>query len=177
MDEQIAGSGKFWRILISLIIGAIIGFGLAYYWYEIKPKELNPDASKVADEMLSADLAKISQINSGLTLVATDEGAVIEVSDQSAGQTVLVDKVVLTGAGWVAVREDLEGQLGKILGAQRLDAGIHGPVLVDLLRQTVAGKNYYLVLYRDDGDKIFNQQLDSIIERDNKVILGVFVAE
>ena len=77
-------------------------------------------------------------------------------------------------SGWVAVREDRDGVFGNILGAQYLPAGTYTNVTVDLLRGTEPGKIYYAVLYKDDGDKVFDYEKDSIVQSENSTIFATF---
>jgi len=86
----------------------------------------------------------------------------VAVMSQSAGDTVMVAKVDVPAPGvWVAVEEYQDGMLGNVLGAQRVTAPLDN-VTVSLLRNTIPGAEYAVVLYRDNGDGLFDQDTDSV---------------
>ncbi len=93
--------------------------------------------------------------------VSVPTAASISVSDQAAGEMVTLGRVDMTVDGWVVVHEDRDGAPGNILGAQRFDAGSYSGGSVELLRPTVAGGKYYVMLHADDGDKMYDHTLDT----------------
>jgi hypothetical protein len=99
-------------------------------------------------------------------------GESVEVADQAAGSIVALQSVTLVNTGWVAVRDNE----GRILGAARFDEGTHTGV-VELLRNTVAGNSYQVLLYVDDGDREFDLHKDILVsEPDGRVAGATFVA-
>jgi hypothetical protein len=95
-------------------------------------------------------------------------GEAVEVRDQPAGMTVRVAGVQLAAMGWVAVRDSD----GRILGAARLDSGVHADVEVPLLRGTVAGGGYQVLIYVDDGDRAFDLYKDSLVMNSDAGVVG-----
>jgi hypothetical protein len=85
----------------------------------------------------------------------------VSVHDQAAGQMVGV-AVTLSAASWVAVHEEIDGIPGSILGAARFDAGTSAGN-VRLLRATEPGRQYFVRVYRDDGDREFNFAEDVLV--------------
>lgn len=90
----------------------------------------------------------------------------IMVENQAAGPEISVKEVFLADGGWVVIHEEAEGVLGRILGARRLDAGRYENIEVELLRQTLPGQKYYVILHGDDGDKEFDFNMDFPIRND-----------
>ena len=86
------------------------------------------------------------------------------VKDQSAGGRVEVENIDATETLWIAIREEKEGQLGNILGAQKVFAGVGQKVIIELLRPTVSSGAYRVVLYREVGDPAFNYREDTLVE-------------
>ena len=86
----------------------------------------------------------------------------IIVENQLAGDRVLIKEIALSASTWAVVHEDVEGIPGNALGAQRFDKGIHNGT-IDLLRSTNFDQNYYVLLYRDDGDREFDLETDSLV--------------
>lgn len=80
----------------------------------------------------------------------------ITVTDQIAGDRVLISLVSLSDGGWVVVHEIVDGVPANALGAQRFDMGVHKDMSVDLLRQTEVGHTYVAILYSDNGDGMFS---------------------
>jgi len=106
--------------------------------------------------------AQTSTTTAATSSLATATSDVLAVHDQSAGSTVVVDSVQVPAPGvWVAVEELRDGNLGNILGAARVTGPATG-VSVSLLRATVPGSTYAVVLYRDNGDGEFDATSDSI---------------
>lgn len=79
-----------------------------------------------------------------------------------------VSSATLSQTGWVAVRDSG----GRVLGAARLDAGVHEAVQIPLLRNTVSGEHYQVLLYTDDGDKAFDLHIDALVMNSDGSIAG-----
>lgn len=100
-------------------------------------------------------------------------GDAVSVQDQPAGSVVSVASATVPQTGWVAVRDEN----GRVLGAARLEAGSHALVQVELLRATETGGRYQVLLYVDDGDKVFDLHKDTlVINADGSVSGAAFTA-
>lgn len=98
----------------------------------------------------------------------------VSVEDQAAGMTVKLQAATLAQIGWIAVRD----ADGRTLGARRFEAGAHESVEVPLLRATVAGERYQVLIYIDDGDKAFDLHKDILVMRaDGSVAGSIFGAK
>ncbi len=88
--------------------------------------------------------------------------SMLHANSQAAGSSVTVETRDMPDADvWVAVQEMRSGELSNVLGAARVLPNQEW-VTVPLLRDTVAGVTYAVVLYRDDGDRSFDLYKDSI---------------
>ena len=87
----------------------------------------------------------------------------IVVTDQFPGNIVYVSSAELADAGFVAIYSDNAGQPGTLLGSQYFEKGIN-PGKITLTQPTVDGRTYYAVLYKDNGDRVFNSSTDTIIK-------------
>ena len=94
-----------------------------------------------------------------LVETATPDASVAVVT-QPSGELVRITRVQLPDAGWVVVHETQQGFVGNALGAARRDAGVHEGFSVPLLRATTPGTQYWIVLYRDNGDREFSLRDD-----------------
>lgn len=91
-----------------------------------------------------------------------DESGLVVVRDQAAGATSIVASVAVPMPGvWVTVREVSGDTLGNVLGAARARVP-QDNLEISLLRDTMSGGRYAIVLYRDDGDDQFDLSKDSI---------------
>lgn len=143
---------KFWT---GCMFGFVVGIVIAKFF-----------SSSFGDGLgLSAEVTSTTTVD---YILATDQGA---------GDKVYVPKVSVGYVSWVAVRENNNGVSGRILGAQRLDAGTHENVLVDLLRPTTPQVMYAVVLYKDDGDGIFDPKIDELIMKNDEPVVSQFIAE
>ena len=98
-------------------------------------------------------------------VLTTGDGDV-EVNNQSAGMTVTLESAVFpSDEGWIAVSSYPNGQLGSILGAARYskEQGLV-PEEISLLAPTIAGRDYAVVFFTEDGDRVFNLATDVQIE-------------
>ncbi len=150
-------------LIVLFLIGIILGAG-GYYLFE-NSKSLNlvgkrntNTTKKVKDNVIENNSTNVFITNS--KVFSTDN---IVIKNQPAGLRVIINSVALSNDGWVAVREDNNGEPGNILGARRFNTGIYKQELIELLRNTVEGETYYAVIYLDDGDKIFNYEKDIIV--------------
>lgn len=99
--------------------------------------------------------------------------AAITVFNQKASGVASVSLVSTDSSSWLAVREDRGGLVGNILGAKRIDIGTTANVEVPLQRSTEAGKIYHVVLFKDDGDRLFDFKVDPpMIEAANSVLIS-----
>lgn len=134
------------RLAIAFVIGLVVGLGI--YWAFDRDGATAPVANETQDM--------------GTTTVgalADDNGVIIE--NQAAGRSVKVSQIVLEAPGWIAIRDDINGQPGpRILGAKLFDKGTNTGT-VELLRATESGKSYFAIIHTDDGSfKNFDSKLD-----------------
>ncbi len=146
-------------LIVGLIIGWLIGHGAVTNKTAMNDNNLsaNADSSMTDDETAGDD----SMIDDDAMM--TDSDAAVMVSDQEAGSTVTVASVENDHVTWVAVRESNNGALGNILGAARIEAGTSNNIVVSLLRPTMAGKDYFVVLFNDNGDRVFDHKVDMAV--------------
>ena len=136
----------------SFAAGVIVGLILGAFFYSellgVLPQERSP-----------------APVTAATTTVPEGSGA-ISVTDQPAGESVLVESVTVTPPGvWVAVREAQVSSggfaLGYILGAVKV-GGPRGNISVPLLRPTLPGAHYAVELYRDDAGGAFDPPRNSV---------------
>lgn len=159
-------------LVLGLLIGWFVGQGAA------------PKSAMNADKMM-ADVNSATQgdmydtvdmMDTDSVMMSYSDAAVL-VIDQAAGNMVTVASVETDVSTWVAVREMKGGMMGNILGAARVDAGASNNVVVNLLRPTMAGGDYSVVLFADNGDKMFDHKMDMAIASDGDVISQSFMAQ
>lgn len=100
------------------------------------------------------------------TQVSFPSGSLVVVSPQTAGLTVAISNVVVQVPTWVVIYENYNGQLGNVLGAALFTKDRSSGV-VDLLRGTLPGQNYFAGEARDDGDHMFSMVNDPAIRDAN----------
>jgi len=107
--------------------------------------------------------------------VIPNERLGLGVRDQKAGETVIVQGLTFTAPQWVVVYDERAGKPSWILGAKRFLAGDIGGE-VPLLRETVSGEKYYVVIHNDDGDLFFDKSKDTAPEYAKATIVS-FMAQ
>ncbi len=126
---------------VSIVIALLIGIGLI--WFVIGKASVPAPEETAAED--TGDMSRMLHANS-----------------QAAGSSVTVETREMPDADvWVAVQEMRSGELSNVLGAAKVLPN-QAWVTVPLLRDTVSGATYAVVLYRDDGDKAFDLYKDSI---------------
>jgi hypothetical protein len=176
--------------IIAFVVGIVLGYLVAWGIYATPAGEVTEEnglvststpltggsSSVISDEVGGSLLTPTVPTGTTPALISVGAGETIAVMDQAAGQTVEVDGVTSAGVTWVAVREYANNQLGNILGARRIPGGDGQTVMVELLRPTIAGRDYAVVLYRDNGDLAFNHRTDSLVVEDELPVMEVFAA-
>ena len=154
--------------ITGIIIGLVVGFAAGWYWTESKNENYNQDISKNEERNVIAD-------KNNFNVVDNTGNESISVEDQTAGLEVMVEEVTLSEAGWIAVREVINGEMGNILGATRIkEAGTSTDISVKVLRPTMAGQDYAIVIYRDDGDEDFDFNFDSLVVSGSEPVSATF---
>lgn len=147
--------------LVALAIGLLVGFGVGWYSRQARSSPtafLPPGVSEIDN------FGNLDQAAAPAATILTVEPR-LSVANQPAGSRVLVSKVSLGERSWLAVRDDQNGAPGWILGAKRLEPGDHDEAVIELLRPTVAGRSYFIFIYRDDGDMAFDHTKDILTTR------------
>lgn len=127
-----------------------------------------------SDSASSADDSSAVKPQTGTFQTTMADGDSVNVVDQSAGKSAVIQSISLSKLAWVAIRD----KNGWILGAERLEAGDHANVTVTLLRATMAGTSYEAVLYVDDGDRAFDLHKDSLVMKsDGSAVSAAFLTK
>lgn len=174
------------KIVSALVIGIIIGFIAGTFWQErrlsapvsdnmatteeeetamVEEVSLSGDTETTASDQTAAVVSAISVESSSVVL------AEIAASDQIAGDSAIVSILNISEPVWIAVRDNVDGKLGNILGAHK--AFTAGDAEVNLLRPTVAGASYRVVMYKDIGDASFNYKEDVLLEKGQVVFSAI----
>lgn len=164
------------KTIVSFITGLLIG-GLLVWVFSSSPeakvvpeeKTTETNTEQTADANEKTDEVKTEKTIASNTKTLTQEEVgkgLLKVADQSAGETVALERVELpTTNGWVVVRDYKDGVGMNILGAARygVDEGLM-PVEVPLLRATEAGNTYQVVFFTNEGGMDFSLADDKLIE-------------
>lgn len=140
--------------IVGLIVGLVFGWliGNGGWGTKTVSKDGGTSEGLVTGNSFNALLANSSP--------SQESDSAILVVDQGAGSVATVASVETDVSAWVVVREDKNGVVGNILGASRIDSGASNNIVIYLLIPTIAGKTYRVVLFKDDGDKKFDYQVD-----------------
>lgn len=166
------GGGK---IITALIIGLLVGFTAGVFWQERRSNS-DPEPLDVKVKVSEEKSGEKKSTESTVTPVTSSDTAkptstTLTVLDQVAGNQVRLQELDATEVMWVAVREEKNGTIGNILGASKVFVGSDQNVTVELLRPTVSGNTYRVVLYRDVGALDFNHKEDVLIsDREGRFI-------
>ncbi len=119
----------------------------------------------------------IKQKEKQVLSVKRSTGNTIILSGNTAGNTVSLSKASLSQDSWIVIREDVDGEFGKALGAGWFPKGLNEKITVELLRNTETGKKYYAVLYTDAGDHKFSSKVNKLVTENGETTSQVFIAK
>lgn len=176
------------KTLVAFIVGLLIG-GMLVWAFSSPTADAPSNTSDKQDEKTQAEvkgedsegtvdgqgaeaISAVTEVEKAV--LAVGEGKVV-VPDQKAAATVKLDSATYpVSEGWIGVREYTNDQLGYILGVVRFSES-QGlvPSEIILQRATTAGKQYAVVIYKEDGDRKFNLAGDVQIDQ----IYDTFKAE
>lgn len=170
------------KTIVAFVVGLLIG-GLivsAFSADDKRAEKMNSEAtpatetteSEATDEASSE--ATSEETTSEAPQLSVGEGAVV-VNNQPASRSIKLESATYpVSEGWIGVRDYQDGNLGRILGVVRFSES-QGLVPSDIILQTstIAGREYAVVIYTEDGDFDFNLAGD--IQIDN--IFDTFTAE
>ncbi len=156
------------NLIIAFIIGLIVGFG-SYYVWDTAPFQSDKADEAVQEEVEVQKDQENDLVGDNLENPSTNigDGNTITMNDQPAGMRVVLTSASFGTSVWVAVREDIGGEAGSILGAGRFDAGDYTNAEIELLRNTLEESEYLVVMYEDDGDREFDHKKDILITQLN----------
>jgi hypothetical protein len=149
------------RLATVFVGGLIIGLGLYWVFDRDEAAQTNVQNETPATSTTAATI----QGNSGVIIL-----------EQTAGRSVKISQLAFEQAGWVAIRDDVNGAPGpRILGAQLFAKGATSGQ-VSLLRATEPGKSYYALLHVDDGNtKAFDSKMDKpLLDASGKQVMVRF---
>lgn len=163
------------KTVVSFVVGLLIG-GLLVWAFsgpateEVPTKNANtPDVEEVMEE----EEMNNEESNAAVTpetprpTLSVGEGNIV-VPNQNAGSSVtLTSATYPVSEGWVGVRDYQNNRLAGLLGVVRFseEQGLV-PTEIVLQRPTMAGNEYAVVVFTENGDRQFNiaedVQLDSV---------------
>lgn len=169
-DEKQEGQ----KTIVSFIVGLLIG-GLLVWAFsgpEASAPKMNDEKNKteeVKETTNDEEKMEVEEKETSTPVVTLPVGdGSVTVANQPAGSEITLSSVVYPiSEGWIGVRDYQSGQLGSVLGVARFSES-QGlvPNSIYLQRGTVAGREYAIVLYTDNGDRQFNLaddvQVDSV---------------
>ncbi len=166
------------KTVVAFIAGLLIG-GLLVWVFSSAPEKEVVDTLKDNDTEATStdDRTPVTTKTTADKVVATPGAtpnastatagdARLTVVNQKAGTSVALGNTTYpSNAGWIVVRDYVNGVAGKVLGAARFNtADGLTPTSVPLLRSTVAGSTYQVVYFSDNGDKKFLTATDKVVE-------------
>ena len=173
------------RIAASFLVGVLVGVG-GYWMYttddrvttEVDSQEVAGLEDMIASTTLNVDTTSVAKSNQA-EVDMSGATTTLRVDNQNPGKYVVVAHAALRKPAWVAIHEEVDGKPGNIIGARLFDTGKNSGI-VELLRPTVVGKNYYAMLHvYNNVKRPFNYKVDVPMkdERGNMVMVKFAVTK
>jgi len=171
------------RTIVSFVVGLLIG-GLLVWAFSAPDRNVEPTKTKdqptVTEPTTEGEPEAEVEITEGAEAVVEQptlpvgEGNITVNNQAASNRVALASAVYPISEGWIGVREYTDGQLTHLLGVVRFSEE-HGivPNEIILQRATTAGRTYAVVVYRDNGDRVFSLAEDVQIDQ----IFATFNAE
>ncbi len=172
------------------IIAFLLGFGAAALWFgDDKTNKGSVNTTTATSSVVSVEddddepIKTESGVTSTISIPANttpissiDATQAVIVKNQKSGIKVSIASVTLSEPAWLAVTEMVEGGV-RILGAQLFDKGVTTNKDIELLRGTLVGRPYEVVIRTDNGDRAFDPKLDKpILNANGMPISASFIA-
>jgi hypothetical protein len=126
---------------------------------EMVPELYDAPSAKRSAETVNEDASMMMQMSADS--VPMDS---LGIGTQMPGKTFLVDFASLNQSGFLAIQEYINGEMGEIVGVSPLlVAGLTEQIEISLTITTQADQTFYAVLYYDDGDGLFDKELDTMV--------------
>jgi hypothetical protein len=175
------------KTVVSFVVGLLIG-GLLVWAFSGPADDSTTKTSATEDETsvetegeMSDEVETTTEAETETTeseverpVLSVGEGRIV-IADQEASASVSLESATYpVSEGWVGVRDYQGEQLGALLGVVRFseEQGLV-PTEVVLQRPTTAGREYAVVVYRENGDRQFNLAEDVQID----TIFATFTAQ
>jgi hypothetical protein len=169
------GENNVWMVGAGMLVaGLIVGFLVGWFWQK-STSQVNVDDTQ--NNASSTSILATSTVPVLETIYKSiDVPALVSVDDQQAGSLVFIKHAEASKPTWVAVREIVNGAIGNILGAGMV-TGATDDMPVTLLRPTVAGGQYAVFLYQDDGNGQFDSKTDLLVMQNALPVATMFTAQ
>lgn len=162
-------------LIVGLVLGWMIGRGNASAPVAMSGDKMESENMMMSDKNGSDEMVKnTANVLFSNSMMSEESDSAIMVADQGAGSVATVGSVETDASAWVAVREDMNGMPGNVLGAARVDAGESRNIVIRLLRPTEAGKTYQINLFKDNGDRVFDYKVDALMTSGGELISQSF---
>jgi len=182
MAEQTQQDGQ--KTIVAFVVGLLIGGMLVWAFSEPhtdRVDDMNPIAVEVTDDVANTKTETDSkttptgEVDVPTTPTLPVGDGEVRVMNQPASIEVALDEAVFPVAeGWIGVRNYQNDQLGTILGVTRFsESQGRVPTSIPLQTPTIAGRQYAVVIFTEDGDFTFNLAGDVQID----TIFATFTAE
>lgn len=172
MTDVLKEEGK--KTIVSFVVGLLIGGILVWAFTGGEETQKPADKDEADKEMtqtdkdkseakVEADIKNDKADTKPVTInqLSVGDGAVV-VEDQLASSRIALKSATYPVAdGWIGVRDYSNENLGGILGVVRFSES-QGlvPKNIILQRPTKAGSNYAVVIFTENGDRVFNSATD-----------------
>ena len=148
-DKDSEGMNKNSMMIIGVIVIIVLAAGALFLNNQNKSDQSSTTSEK-SEEVIKKEGVDVIDKEDG---DAMEKDSSVEVSDQTAGDSVTVDSAYFLASGYIVIHEEADGELGPVIGNSVLyENGTFENITVTLDRTSVEGETLYAMLHDDNGD-------------------------
>ncbi len=179
---------KHLKEAVSFTLGFALAF-IVFSFYKGQKKEVEFEKTdKIVQEEVQGEKEAMKETEENLDSAVKESDSVlgeqpetiarnsdfIKISEQNAGDLVVVDYAKYPEDFWLVVHDEINGRIMHALGARMKKAGEYKNINVPLLAPVKSGAKYWLVIYKDNGDGKFDFKNDFPAKSNSAIIMTNF---
>ena len=162
------------KVIIAIVVVLIVGAGIYFYTQSKNSSDVANTTNTQSNEPQEGDVVGNEVPGDPDEDPQTPTTDTIAVSTQTPGDSVTIDNVFLSKAGFITIHEtDAKGMAGTIVGTSGL-LSVGAKQDLEVATVLKPGAKYIAMVRADNGDKKFNANQDAAILNNGVAVMIMF---